>query len=87
MGTTFKCEVVVYIHEFLSFSADPTMPTLSPHPPPSNTSVGDPTTPAALDSLDVKPNIADLMGPKSISSLNNQVCTWNLVACGVIQEM
>lgn len=53
--------------------ADPTMPTLSPHPPPSNTSVGDPSTPTQLDSLDVKPNISDLMGPKSVSSPNNQV--------------
>lgn len=61
------------------------MPTLSPHPPPSNTSVGDPTTPAALDSLDVKPNIADLMGPKSISSLNNQVNMYNIVTHEVFE--
>ncbi|KAK8721383.1 hypothetical protein OTU49_012808 [Cherax quadricarinatus] len=51
---------------------EPTMPTLSPHPPPSNTSVGDPSTPAPLDSIDVKPNISDIMGPKSVSSPNNQ---------------
>nr|XP_045597033.1 mediator of RNA polymerase II transcription subunit 13-like isoform X1 [Procambarus clarkii] len=51
---------------------DPSMPTLSPHPPPSNTSVGDPSTPAPLDLLDAKPNMSDIMGPKSVSSPNNQ---------------
>ncbi|XP_050718290.1 mediator of RNA polymerase II transcription subunit 13-like isoform X3 [Eriocheir sinensis] len=51
---------------------DPTMPTLSPHPPPSNTSVGDPPTPAPPDSVDVKPSMSDLIGPKSVSSPNTQ---------------
>ena len=46
------------------------MPTLSPQPPPSNTSVGEPATPNTFDSGDVKPNIADLITPKSEPSLN-----------------
>ena len=45
------------------------MPALSPQPPASNNSIAEPTTPATME-LDVKPNISELMGPKSESSLN-----------------
>lgn len=51
------------------FCIDPSMPLLSPHQPPSNASVGDPTTPAPADAMDTK-SAPDALGPKSVSSLN-----------------
>ncbi|XP_066998213.1 mediator of RNA polymerase II transcription subunit 13 isoform X2 [Anabrus simplex] len=55
--------------------ADPTMPTLSPHPPASNNG-GQPQPATPLESQDkVTPAAtpSDLNGPKSVSSVSNQV--------------
>ncbi|PSN30681.1 hypothetical protein C0J52_20854 [Blattella germanica] len=56
--------------------ADPTMPTLSPHPPASNSGAGQPQPATPLESQDkVTPAAtpSDLNGPKSVSSVSNQV--------------
>lgn len=52
--------------------ADQTMPTLSPHPPPSNSGAGQPQPATPLESQD-KVTPSDLNGPKSVSSVSNQV--------------
>ncbi|RXG73010.1 Mediator of RNA polymerase II transcription subunit 13 [Armadillidium vulgare] len=53
---------------------DSNMPLLSPHQPPSNTSIGDPpTTPVPSDSVDVKNSTSESFGPKSVSSINQSM--------------
>ncbi|XP_059483783.1 mediator of RNA polymerase II transcription subunit 13-like isoform X2 [Neocloeon triangulifer] len=56
-------------------ATDPTMPTLSPHPPSSNQPSGaQPTTPLeSQDKVTPAATPSDINGPKSVSSISNQV--------------
>jgi mediator of RNA polymerase II transcription subunit 13 len=56
--------------------ADQTMPTLSPHPPTSNSGAGhpQPATPSeSQEKVTPAATPSDLNGPKSVSSVSNQV--------------
>ncbi|XP_046987073.1 mediator of RNA polymerase II transcription subunit 13 [Schistocerca americana] len=54
--------------------ADPTMPTLSPHPPTSTGGQPQPATPLeSQDKITPAATPSDLNGPKSVSSVSNQV--------------
>lgn len=59
------------------FCVDPTMPTLSPHPPSSNQpGGGQPATPLeSQDKVTPAATPSDMNGPKSVSSVSNQVGT------------